>query len=39
MPIERPQGRNARELDRGPTFGRARYQLRRCEDDRRATFG
>ncbi len=39
MPIERPQSRDARELDRPATFGRARYQLRCCEDDRRAAFG
>ena len=39
MPIERPQSRDARELDRAATFGRARYQLRCCEDDRRAAFG
>src|SRR5258708_36483117 len=39
MPIERPQSRDARELDRAATFGRARYQLRCCEDDPRATFG
>jgi hypothetical protein len=39
MPIGRPQGRDAREPDRAATFGRARYQFRRCEDDRRAAFG
>jgi hypothetical protein len=38
IPIERPQSRDARELDRAATFGRARYQLRCCEDDRRAAF-
>jgi hypothetical protein len=27
MPIKRPQSRDARELDRAATFGRARYQL------------
>jgi hypothetical protein len=36
MPIERPQSRDARELDRAATFGRARYQLRRRKDDRGA---
>jgi hypothetical protein len=39
MPIERPQSSDAREIDRAATFGRARYQLRCCEDDRRAAFG
>jgi len=39
MPIERPQSRDARELDRAGTFGRARYHLRCCEDDRCAAFG
>jgi hypothetical protein len=28
MPIECPQSRDARELDRAATFGHARYQLR-----------
>jgi hypothetical protein len=39
MPIERPQGRDARELDRATTFGRARYQFRCRENDRRTAFG
>jgi hypothetical protein len=34
--IDRPKGRDTRELDREATFGRACYQLRCCEDDRRA---
>jgi hypothetical protein len=38
MPIERPQSRNPRELDRAAAFGRARYQLRGCKDDRNAAF-
>jgi hypothetical protein len=37
--IDCPEGRDAGELDRAPTFGRARYQLRRCEDNRRGAFG
>jgi hypothetical protein len=39
MAIDRPEGRDAREFDWAATFGRARYQLRCCEDDRRAAFG
>jgi hypothetical protein len=39
MPIERPQCRDARELDLAATFGRARYQLRCCKDNRNAAFG
>jgi len=39
MPIERSQSRDARELDRAATFGRACYQLRGCKDDRNAAFG
>jgi hypothetical protein len=37
--VDCPQSGDARELDRAATFGRARYQLRCCEDDRPAAFG
>ena len=38
MSIDRPQGRDAREVDRAATFGCANYHLRCCEDDWRAAF-
>jgi hypothetical protein len=38
MPIERPESRDPRELDRAAAFGGARYQLRCCKDDWNAAF-
>ena len=39
MTIDRPEGRDARELDRAATLGRARYQFGCCKNDRQAAFG
>jgi hypothetical protein len=37
--VDCPQSGDARELDRAAPFGRTRYQLRGCKDDRHAAFG
>src|SRR6266850_7165647 len=34
--VDRPKGRDARELDGTTAFGRARYHFRRCQNDRQA---
>jgi hypothetical protein len=39
MAVDRLQCGDACELDRAAVFGRARYQLRGREDDRRAALG